>query len=97
MHILVGTEDGLVDVDGDAASTDTVPGFDGRTVVALGAEYPRAWAVVDGSEIWRGGGSDAWTRLAMVDGVRANCIADTRAGYLVGTSDARLFRVHVGG
>jgi hypothetical protein len=68
--------------------------FAGRTVDALGAEYPGAWAVVDGSEIWRGGVAEGWSRRGSApDGIRANCIADTRAGYLVGASDARLFSV----
>jgi hypothetical protein len=91
MRILVGTDDGLRVFDGDDR-----PGparHAGRSVTALGPEYPEVWAILDGSEVWRSNGEDGWERRASLDGLRGNCIADTRAGYLVGTSDAHLVRV----
>ena len=90
MRILVGTDDGIrtLDLDGREGPRE----FAGRTVTAFGAEYPETWAIVDGSEIWRTDGG-AWSRRATVEGLRANCIADVRAGYLVGTSEAHLYRV----
>jgi hypothetical protein len=93
VRILVGTDDGLFELEEGGGAPSAPIGFEGRRVTALAAEYPDAWAIVDGSEIWRGAGAAAWQRRATAEAVRANCIADTRAGYLVGTSDAHLLRV----
>jgi len=93
MRVLVGTDDGLREFDLDGR-----PGAQhhaGRAVTALGAEYPDVWAILDGSEIWRSG-QQGWVRRGSPDGLRANCIADTRAGYVVGTSEAHLYRVDEG-
>jgi hypothetical protein len=89
MQILVGTDDGIrrFDLDGREGARE----FAGRTVTAFGAEYPETWAIVDGTEVWRSDGG-TWNRRGALDRLRANCIADTRAGYLVGTSEARLYR-----
>ena len=90
MRILVGTDDGLREV-----GLDGIEGprsHAGRTVSALGAEYPGTWVILDGSEIWRVG-DGSWARRGSLNGVRANCFADTRAGYLVGTSEAHLYTV----
>ncbi len=89
-HILVGTIDGLhrVELGGGGGPA---PEHAGREVTALGAEYPNVWAILDGSEVWRSG-DDGWTRRGGLEGLHGNWIADTRAGYLVGTSEAHLFR-----
>jgi hypothetical protein len=86
-HVLVGTIDGLHRIGSGSA-----PEHGGREVTALGAEYPNVWAVLDGSEIWRTG-DEGWMHRGTLDGLHGNCIADTRAGYLVGTSEAHVFRV----
>lgn len=91
MRILVGTDDGLLELGIDGA-----PGTQqhaGRRVIALGAEFPDVWAIVDGDEVWHSAGPDSWDHRSSLEGLRANCIAVTRAGVLVGTSDARLFRM----
>ncbi len=92
-RILVGTDDGLwvLGLDGDDGIDSPVQ-HAGRSVHALGAEYPHTWAVVDGTEVWRTDG-DQWTRRGALEGLRANCIGDTRAGSIVGTSEAHLYRV----
>jgi len=89
MRILTGSDDGLreFDLDGRPGAQDLA----GRTINALGAEYPETWAIVDGGEIWKTSGG-AWTRRSALEGLSGNCIADTRAGYLIGTSEAHLYR-----
>ena len=90
----MGSDEGLrsFGTDGHSISID----HPGKRVTALGAEYPHVWAILDGTEVWRS--DDAgWVQRATLDGVRANCVADTRAGYLVGTSEAHLYRVTNGG
>ena len=81
-RIMVGTDQGLHVFDGDGT-----PGrvdHAGSKVTALGAEYPEVWAVVDGTEIWRSAGG-GWDRRGTLEELRANCVADTRAGYVIGT------------
>jgi hypothetical protein len=95
MKILVGTDDGLHEF--DAGGTHGAVNHPGRAVTALGAEYPHTWAILDRSEVVRTDGSGGWLERGALHDERANCIADTRAGYLVGTSDAGLFRVTDGG
>jgi hypothetical protein len=91
MRILVGTEAGLheFDADGDALP----PQHAGTVITALGAEYPHVWAILDGQAVWRSGDVGGWQHRGTLEGLRANCIADTRAGYVVGTSEAHLYRV----
>jgi hypothetical protein len=91
MHVVVGTADGL-----RAFGVDGTPGerrFDGRVVTALGPQYPHLWAIVDGAEVWRTEPDGRWSLRASSDGPRLTCIADVRAGYVVGTSEAHLRRV----
>jgi len=90
-RIVVGTEAGLQDVALDGG-TNAVE-FEGRALTALGAEYPGLWAIVDGSEVWRTSDGSWEQRGQSGGGPRLNCIADTRAGYLVGTSEGHLARV----
>lgn len=82
-------------------------GFEGHAVRAVApAASKTLWAALDGREIWRrDAGGDAWSRVASLatlgePGLRAECLADTRAndpdGILVGTSHARLARVEGG-
>jgi len=89
-RILVGSDDGLrsFGADGGPISIDHL----GRAVTALGPEYPDVWAILEGTEVWRTG-EGGWSRRGAMNGLRANCFADTRAGYLVGTSEAHLYRV----
>jgi hypothetical protein len=89
-RIMVGTGDGLREFD-DGGTAGPVH-HAGRSVDALGAEYPGMWAVLNGSDVWRTDGR-GWTQKGALDGLRGNCIADTRAGYIVGTSEAHLYRV----
>ena len=94
MRILVGTEDGLLEFGGDGAGPVD---HAGRSVTALapGAGYRSLWAILDHTEVWRRAGPGGWESKGSLqgEGLRANCVADTEPGVLVGTSDARLYRV----
>lgn len=90
-RILVGTEDGLHEVGPEGARGEVA--FEGRGINAMGAEYPEVWAIVDGAEVWRTN-DGRWEQRGRAAGdARLNCIADVRAGYLVGTSEAHLLWV----
>jgi hypothetical protein len=94
MRILVGTGDGLHELAADGS-----PGpvhHAGRVVTAVAAEYPGFWAILDQTDVWHTDQGGRWIHRGTVDGIRANCLADTRAGYLVGTSEAHLYRVEDG-
>jgi hypothetical protein len=91
-RILVGTADGLHALDGGDAWPSPVA-HAGRSVTAVAPEGWALWAILDGREIWHTAGIDWWFHVGDVDGRRGNCVADTRAGVLVGTSEAHLDRV----
>ena len=98
-RVIVGTADGVVELD-ESGTRQT--GLPGRQVRALApASWQTLWAGLDAGEIWRRR-NGAWERVAaLADGgagdLEIHCLADTRAnaegGVLVGTSRARLFRV----
>src|SRR5438552_11089413 len=90
-RILVGTRDGLYDF--DFPSGQRTVAHAGHAITDVAAEGVQPWAILDGSEIWRRAGDDRWSHLATLDGLSGNCIASTGAGILVGTAEARLFRV----
>jgi hypothetical protein len=103
-RILVATREGLhrFDEKGVPESVDHA----GRHVSSVARERSALWAVVDGTEIWHApdaiaAGLWAWERVVDLDGglarLRATVIADTDAGVLVGTSEARLLRNPSGG
>lgn len=90
-RILVGTRDGLHEL--DQGGRPGVVWHAGRRVTAVAPEGWELWSVLDGREIWHTAGVDWWFRVANLDGPRAHCMADTRAGVLVGASESRLLRV----
>lgn len=90
-RLIVGTRDGLYDF--DVANGHLAQSHEGRDVTDVAPEGSEPWAILDGKEIWHVADIDNWVRVAELTGLAANCIADTRAGVVVGTSEARLFRV----
>jgi hypothetical protein len=90
-RILVGTQDGLHLF--DAAGRPAAVQHLGREITALAPEGWELWTILDGVEVWHTAALDWWFHVGTLDGLRGNCLADTRAGLIVGTSDARLFRV----
>src|SRR5881409_1622741 len=89
-RIFVGTGGGLWTLEGETSMP--VEALAGRSVTALALGPASVWAVVDGSALLelRDG---AWTTRASIDGPPATCVAPTRDGVLVGTEQARLFRL----
>src|SRR5438876_9708326 len=90
-RILVGTADGMHEFTHDGRAGPIQ--HRGRGVTALAPEGPALWAVLDGNEVWHTAGQDWWFHVGTMAGPRANCLADTRAGLIVGTSEAHLYRV----
>lgn len=90
-RILVGTKDGLHEFD-QSGRPGTVQ-FSRREVTALAPEGWNFWAVIDGREIWHTAGEPWWFHVGDLEGLRGNCLADTRAGVIIGTSEAHLYRV----
>lgn len=62
-------------------------------MTTLAPEGWELWAVLDGKEVVHTAGIDWWFHVANISGLRGNCIADTRAGVIVGTSNAHLYRI----
>jgi hypothetical protein len=98
LGILVATREGLhrFDEQGGAEAVDHA----GRPVLSIGRARSALWAVIDGTEIWHAPDATipgTWEHVVdlggAVAGLRATVIADTEAGVLVGTSEARLLRV----
>jgi hypothetical protein len=91
VRILVGTQDGLHEFDADGRPGPTHHG--GRNVTAVAPEGWELWGILDGQEVWHTAGVDWWFHAAGTEGLQAACLADTRAGVLVGTSEAHLMRI----
>ncbi|HEV8622395.1 MAG TPA: hypothetical protein VGR33_05840 [Actinomycetota bacterium] len=90
-RILVATADGLHEL-GDGAVLGRVH-HAGRVVTTVAQGPKEFWTVVDGSEVWHTADLNRWTHLADMVNYRATCIAAMNDDMLVGSSQARLFRV----
>src|SRR6266498_1140272 len=89
--ILVATADGLHEL-GDGAAPGRVH-HAGRVVTTVAQGRKDFWTVLEGSEVWHTADLDQWTHLADLASFRATCIAAMDEDVLVGSSQARLFRV----
>src|SRR5438105_2447762 len=87
MTTLIGTVDGIHDLDGGAVA------LAGRAVTDLTTQ----WALTDGDTLWRIGADGAWTEVVRLDGPHATCILPLDDGVLVGTQGAHLLRVRAEG
>jgi len=78
----------------DEGGTPGETHLEGRPVASVTQDRRDLWAIVDRSELWRStvGAPDAWEHVADVEGHSARCLAFTDS-MMVGTSEARLFRV----
>jgi hypothetical protein len=90
-EILAGTKDGLHRFDSDGVKRGVEHA--GREVTTLAPEGWELWAVLDGTEVVHTAGVDWWFHVANLRGLRGSCMADTRAGVVLGTSEAHLYRV----
>jgi hypothetical protein len=89
-RVLVGTEGGLREFGlGERPAREA---FVGRTVTALVRDPLRAWALIDGREVWAEDG-ERWHKRASVEGPAATCLAPDAGGLLVGTETAHLLRL----
>jgi hypothetical protein len=90
-RILIATAEGLHEL-GDGA----VPGrvhHAGRAVTTVVEWEKQLWAIVDGSEIWHASEVDGWTHLGDLEHYQGTCLAFMEDDVVVGSSEARLFRV----
>jgi hypothetical protein len=88
MRILVGTERGLIEIDGGTRAT-----IEPRATAALAPGPGGWWAVADESQILRSTDGRTFTETAGIRGLRANCVLGDDGGAIVGTSEAHLVRV----
>jgi hypothetical protein len=89
--ILVATAEGLHEL-GDGA----VPGrvhHAGRVVTTVVEWEKQLWAIVDRSEFWLTAEVDGWNQLGDLGHYQGTCLAFMKDDVLVGSSEARLFRV----
>ena len=84
--ILIGTSDGLHELDGDQGT-----GLGGHEVGWLARDESGWWAVVDHHEVWSSHRAGEWRPAASLSGLRANCVLSTAEGPLVGTSEAHVY------
>lgn len=90
-RIFIATREGLHIVDG-SGNAEAVQ-HDGRSITAIMRDGPELWAIIDGREVWRAPDTD-WSEIAVLEsGLKATCLAMTNE-VLVGTSEARLFRLN---
>jgi hypothetical protein len=90
-RVLVATADGLHEL-GDGA----VPGrvhHPGRVVTTVAEWEKQLWAIVDRSEVWHTAEVDGWNQLGDLGHYQGTCLAFMKDDVLVGSSEARLFRV----
>src|SRR5688500_17288671 len=85
-RLLIGSNTGIHKI-GDGARH-----LQGSAVVALAAEPPRLWALGGDGAILRSE-DGGWERLAGMTGPAGRCLLATDDGLLVGTAQARLFRL----
>lgn len=90
-QVLVGTRNGLhrFGASGDLLGIEHV----GREVTTIAPEGWELWAVLDGKEVVHTAGVEWWFHVANLSGLQGNCMADTRAGVLLGTSEGHLYRI----
>jgi hypothetical protein len=91
MAILVGTEDGLHELDQSKGPIGVH--LAGHSVQCLAPEGSGWWALTDGEDVWRPGRPGAWDQAATSSGQRLNCLCPTGAGLLVGAEEATLLRL----
>jgi hypothetical protein len=90
-RLLVATADGLHEL-GDRA----VPGrvhHAGRVVTTVVEWEKQLWAIIDRSEVWHMAEVDGWDQLGDLGHYQGTCLAFMKEDVLVGSSQARLFRV----
>jgi hypothetical protein len=86
--LLVGTEDGLHEL--DESSGPVGVHLAGHSIGCLAPEGSGWWALTDGEALWHSAHPGAWDQAATASGQRLNCLCPTAAGLLVGAEEATL-------
>lgn len=94
MTILVGTDDGLHEL--DESSGPIGVHLAGHAVGCLAPEGSGWWALTDGEDVLHSVRPGAWDQAATSSGQRLNCLCPTAAGLLVGAAEATLLRLEEG-
>jgi hypothetical protein len=89
-RILVATRSGLHPLD-DRGHPEEIQHLD-RDVTVVAPARSDVWAIIEGSEIWHAADNHRH-HVADLDRLRATCLAVVDEDVLVGSSEARLFRV----
>ncbi|CAN5682910.1 hypothetical protein BH24ACT2_BH24ACT2_13120 [soil metagenome] len=92
-RLLVGTDDGLVELEGDGTSTTHLGG---RSISAVAGGTAGWSTLVDAAEVWHAGSDRTdWQREAQAPAdTRLTCLLSHPEGLLVGTSGAHLLRAN---
>jgi hypothetical protein len=97
MRAYVGTNDGLFEIDLDAAAPKAGPvgGFRGQEVTALTGDRDgeRVWAVTDGRTVRLEEAAGSWLEVARSDRDDLTCLLASSVGLLAGTDEAHLLRL----
>ena len=95
--LLVGTDDGLLDV--EAGATTGAVHLEGRRIDAVAGDGTGWWALVDGADVWHAvADRTGWQHRATTpDATRLTCLLPRTDGLLVGTAGAHLLRLDGGG
>ncbi len=86
--LLAGADDGLHEL-GDEQRVHLA----GRECTAIATEPTGIWTLVDRRDLWRCPSNGDWAQIAELDEFEAECLLPTRAGVLVGTSEAHLAKL----
>lgn len=93
-RLLIGTTDGLFELDGDQPSPDL--GFGEREATALAADSEETWAIADQRSLVRRSGSGAWEEIARSDDLEITSFVRTPNDLFVGTEEAHVLRLRDG-
>lgn len=86
MAVLVGTENGLYELDRRPRVL-----VEGHAITHLVRGSDGWWALIDGATIWHARDGE-WKQVGTIDGPRATCLFPWTAGLLLGTVGAHLLR-----
>jgi hypothetical protein len=89
--LLVGTEDGLHELDESKGPAGIH--LAGRSIDCLAPEGSAWWALTNGEDVCRSDHPGAWDQVSTSSGQRLNCLWATAAGLLVGAEEASLLRL----
>jgi hypothetical protein len=90
-RLLIGTAEGLFELDGKDLRPDDELGE--RDVTALAVDVDEVWAIIADRSLLRRDASGGWTEVASSDSYELTCVVASAAGVFVGTEEAHLLRL----